>query len=540
LFVRPHARLVVNTGLCEEYPMKLWKLALVIVIVAAGFGTGYLCREQQPPQSDRAVAQQTPTADAPSLYDPSLIIPPPDVDSKGEFLDPPLDEFRKQFQRQIGLATNGNEPPSIVPVDAVIDLPPPLIPAILPPNLCQSGAFAETPLSIAPKPVPHRPAGVRAYTNQRDIRLNFEVARQCVAGINAVELWCRRSPNASYECVDRMDGCKPPFVTRLWSEGDYEFRLVLVDGQGAKTSLTHDDIPDICVCFDTTPPIIEMQRPVVDGAGFVKLSWLAGDRNLDDNPIRLEYAEDGENWVSLAPDGVWLPNTGEYLWNAPIGLSDKVRFRILARDKAGNIAIAPVPGKSERSDYTLPEARINGLVETLPAPKEAPSQKGRIVSAWDKHVTYVADATRPGKTEPSLACRFYLLRPNLSVPSFEDGELIVDLYDCTPNGADSEPRLTDELRLSGTNLRACAKADRMFGDGYTINFPWSGYSSAVKQVSIKMFFTTANGEKLSDQTEPFTIDHSATTARDKNATSVQKTGGEQKYELLPMPATIER
>jgi hypothetical protein len=354
--------------------MNWWKFTLMIAVVASGFGTGYLCRERQPIHNVQLQPQRSAEATAPD-HDTSLIIPPPDLGSKGTFLDPPLDDIRKQFQRQIGFETNGSEPTSgnpsgVVPVAATVDLPSPEeMPAILPANLRRPRGYDEPPFAAEPGRLPHRPAGLRTYTNRRDIRLNFEVARQCAAGIKAIELWCRRSPDVSYECVDRMEGCKPPFVTRLWSEGEYEFRLVLVDGLGAKTSLTHDDSPDICVCFDTTPPIIEMQRPVLDGAGVIKLSWLAGDRNLDEIPIRLEFSEDGESWRSLTADA-WQPNTGEYLWVPPQGLSDKARFRILARDKAGNIATAPAPGKSERFDYTLPEARINGVFETLPEPRD--------------------------------------------------------------------------------------------------------------------------------------------------------------------------
>ena len=72
-----------------------------------------------------------------------------------------------------------------------------------------------------------------------------------------------------------------------------------------------------------------MQRPVFDSPGVIKLSWLAGDRNLDDNPIRLEFTEDGRIWKPLAERDIWVPNTGQYLWKAPEGLSEKVRFRAL-------------------------------------------------------------------------------------------------------------------------------------------------------------------------------------------------------------------
>jgi hypothetical protein len=166
-----------------------------------------------------------------------------------------------------------------------------------------------------------------------------------------------------------MEGSKSPFTAHLWSEGDYEFRLVVVDALGGKAIPADEEMPDLRVCLDTTPPIIEMQRPVVDAAGVIKLSWLAGDRNLEDKPVRLEFSQDGECWKPLSEE-IWLANTGQYSWKAPEGIAPKVRFRALVRDKAGNVACSSAAKTNDNGDYVLPEARIVGTVETLPSPRE--------------------------------------------------------------------------------------------------------------------------------------------------------------------------
>ena len=55
--------------------MRLWKIALLVAIIASGFGTGYVWKHmakfpRRQPRSQIAAANESPTPD----YDPSLIL----------------------------------------------------------------------------------------------------------------------------------------------------------------------------------------------------------------------------------------------------------------------------------------------------------------------------------------------------------------------------------------------------------------------------------------------------------------------------------
>jgi hypothetical protein len=179
-------------------------------------------------------------------------------------------------------------------------------------------------------------------------------------------------------------------------------------------------------------------------------------------------------------------------------------------------------------------------VAAAPPPAATPmTPKGRLVSTWDKKISYAGDVLRGGSEMAGLVCRFYLLGPDMSKPYFGDGELIVDLYDSTPRGPNTEPILTDELRLSANDLRQFAKSDGMFGDGYTIFMPWTHYSPDAKRVFINMLYTSAKGEKFFDSSGQIVIDHAETTARIQRGMPLSK-GTAGIPELLPVSAQTAR
>src|SRR5258708_4845348 len=140
--------------------------------------------------------------------------------------------------------------------------------------------------------------------------------------------------------------------------------------------------------------------------------------------------------------------------------------------------------------------------------------KGRLVSTWDKKVAYAPDVSRGGAVMPGLVGRIYLFGPDMAVPYIGDGSLIVDLYDSTPRGPDSQPKLTDHLDVDPTALRSFAKTD-FVGKGYDIFFPWFNCSQEVTQVYLQMRYTAANGDSYFHQSGTFAVDHSETQERIK-------------------------
>lgn len=66
--------------------------------------------------------------------------------------------------------------------------------------------------------------------------------------------------------------------------------------------------------------------------------WNAGDitdNNLAGNPVTLSYATDGKTWNIITEN---QENDGVYTWTVPAAISDSVRVRLTAKDKAGNAA----------------------------------------------------------------------------------------------------------------------------------------------------------------------------------------------------------
>ena len=249
-----------------------------------------------------------------------------------------------------------------------------LVPNELPKRLPTIPAPSVTIYTLPPPPAApsNRLPAMWMYSNARDIHLNFDVTKRGSSGIKAVELWGRRAQANEYECFDRMEGDKPPFATRLWSEGLYEFRVVFVGGTGVKSAIpARAESPDLYVCLDMTPPVVEMLPAQADPeqSGTIRLRWKAQDEHLDENPIRLEYSVDGTRWLPIAGQDAWLPNTGVWSWKVPEGLPTTLHLRVLARDKAGNVGDSRTPS-AVPVDLTVPEGRISGFVESLPEPRE--------------------------------------------------------------------------------------------------------------------------------------------------------------------------
>ncbi len=216
--------------------------------------------------------------------------------AKGWDLDPTFQMVKEHLTGgTITQATAIDAPvisPPTVDLPIKIDLPmldPP--PNPLPPTV-RIPAPSDEPSPLVDR-VSRRSEAMWLYTNKRDITLNFDVTRSGPSGIKAVELWARHraedkgnckpavqqakldEPNRQvailprdYVCVDRCEGSRPPFATRLWSEGTYQFRLVFESGTGVKSPAPAcDDPPDLFVCLDTTKPDVEMLPPVPEAAG---------------------------------------------------------------------------------------------------------------------------------------------------------------------------------------------------------------------------------------------------------------------------------
>ncbi len=308
-------------------------------------------------------------------------------------LDPALLMVKDRFTGLAQLNPSTDEPAVLKEANATVifakECVPPLerVPSRLEPTIRIPAESDEGIIPAENRTAP-RSNAMWVYTNKRDLRINFDVTKAGPSGIKAVELWARhgdaieasqpimqveaRMSNIHampYRCIDRMEGGAPPFAAHLGSEGNYQFRMVFESGAGIKSPMPKNgDEPELYVCLDTTKPEVQMLSPVFESVGTVKLRWEASDKNFDEMPIRPEYSLDNINWTPVTEEGSWLPNTGEYRWQLPVGVPFEVHLRVVARDKAGNIGESHMPSKV-LIDLAAPEGRISGVIEGLPEPR---------------------------------------------------------------------------------------------------------------------------------------------------------------------------
>jgi hypothetical protein len=118
------------------------------------------------------------------------------------------------------------------------------------------------------------------------------------------------------------------------------------------------DAPEVLVEWDKTEPTGQLFMPQPDATQLnaLVLGWEAKDRNMAENPITLEWAEQ--------KDGPWNPigepqlaNTGQYSWRLPDRLPPRVYLRMTMRDAAGNEARAQTD-KPVLIDLSVPQTKI--------------------------------------------------------------------------------------------------------------------------------------------------------------------------------------
>lgn len=253
-----------------------------------------------------------------------------------------------------------------------LDPPPmPAMPTItLPPPLPPGG-----PPAAEPAPVP--------LVNTRAVALDFEVTKSGPSKVTAVELWTTRDGGATWAKTDRMAGCASPFRTRLGSDGEYGFRLVMESESGMRSPEPKaGEKPDLRLVLDTTPPSLDGLAigPMGGSPDNVRIQWEMFDAHLDAKGVRIEYSTDGRTWhpAGLDSNGPHQVRGGDFriwmaVWKVPPGLPHRVMLRVTARDQAGNEATAELP-KQVSIDLVAPAGKVTGVcrseAEVGPMPRE--------------------------------------------------------------------------------------------------------------------------------------------------------------------------
>jgi hypothetical protein len=207
--------------------------------------------------------------------------------------------------------------------------------------------------------------------NNRQVKLNFDVAKSGPSGLGSVEVYVTADEGITWEPMPLAPDAfgLPPsgdagnhngwVMVQLSREGvTYGFRIVVKNRAGiGKPPPQRGDPPQVRLELDTTRPEAKLYAPQEDQTrpNALILAWTALDRNLASHPVVLEWAERKEGpWTSVSseplannmpePPGAGADRqnapTGNYSWQLPDKMPPRVYLRLKVRDTAGNEALA--------------------------------------------------------------------------------------------------------------------------------------------------------------------------------------------------------
>jgi hypothetical protein len=269
------------------------------------------------------------------------------------------------------------------PVKAENDpVAPPIVPSREPKVENVSGPT----VSSAPRPAPAaavgglenkaKPTGLPALqvVKSKLVTLEYAVPRIGPSGVGKVELWLTEDEGQTWRRYAEDPDEKKPTVDNkfqrtleLPGEGVFGLRMVVRSRAGlAKAPPQAGDPPQMRIEVDMTPPAVKLDPPAPHPSrrDALVITWTASDPNLAPNPITIEWAEQPGAWQPIAAH---LPNTGRYVWQLPANIPDRVYFRLIARDTAGNEGIAAF-NKPQLVDLVEPE----GVLLKVVTPPEKP------------------------------------------------------------------------------------------------------------------------------------------------------------------------
>jgi hypothetical protein len=276
-------------------------------------------------------------------------------------------------------------PPPTDPFPASASPPTPSVPIPPPPVTAPAAASAREPEAkvvarsdSAPTPRPPAPASPmdathaglpvisRLVNSPRDVVLQYKLNRVGPSGIGSVELYLTDNDGHTWQryaedtAVSQLaaGGTYQRTVDLPDGDGVYGFRIVIKSRAGRGRAVpVAGDLPELRIEVDTTKPeaVLLEPRPDPKKRDALVLQWRVKDRNLEDKPITLEYADqlDGK-WETIVTNYRDTPDG--YSWQVPQG-KVSVYLRLRVRDKAGNEAIA-VTSEPQLVDLSEPEGQL--------------------------------------------------------------------------------------------------------------------------------------------------------------------------------------
>ncbi len=293
-----------------------------------------------------------------------------------------------------------NPSDAIPPIDPVSPIPPPVdpplgvtknvdeSPAAPPPAPAGVKTDGASPLAVSPNAT-HTAGGMplpaTQIINVARFDLAYEVEQKGPSGISKAEVWVTRDDGKTWQKWSETEKAESSVTVELATrnnpqvEGVYGLKIVLLSGAGlSKGPPISGDVPDMRIDVDLTPPVVKIYEPIPDPnqKDSLILRWQAVDRNLANDPITLEWAEQQDGpWnpivgedsgaplnASTPAQAKRLPNSGQYSWHLPANFpTHRVYLRVTARDVAGNVGEVRSPHPI-LVDMNKPVARIHGII----------------------------------------------------------------------------------------------------------------------------------------------------------------------------------
>ena len=184
-------------------------------------------------------------------------------------------------------------------------------------------------------------------SSSREVRINFQLARDVPSGNAEVELWVTDDGGENWYKYGIFSADEGHVTFLAPSDGIYGFHLVGVGKSGITETRPAPGTKAEFECIvDTKPPEVFLLSPVGGeswrGKERQKIVWKASDENLPLRPISLYYSTDGgTSWKALA---LRLENSSEHMWEVPWIAGDKFLVKVRVKDLAGNVSEATSRG----------------------------------------------------------------------------------------------------------------------------------------------------------------------------------------------------
>jgi hypothetical protein len=213
-----------------------------------------------------------------------------------------------------------------------------------------------------PQPTPRRLGALPPLriVPKKQVKLDFQVGKFGPSGLGSVDVYVTTDEGANWEKTAADPSVSLPAPAEPKGKGPvrgsvtvtlpkdgiiYGFYLVVKSRAGlGKRPPQPGDTPQVRIEVDTVFPHAELYRPVPapENHEALLLTWKAEDRNLDVNPITLEWSPNHEGpWECIG--AARMPNSGRFVWKVPESIPFKVYLKLTARDTAGNVSFAVTP-----------------------------------------------------------------------------------------------------------------------------------------------------------------------------------------------------